>query len=129
MDKEASDNVEGAMSEASVSSGRGDLAHDEIDKLVWREDCLCLGILDSDVEGIFDCHNYFDGVQFDRKPETLNQFFRSVTPNTGPYDAAVIADAMSALFTRIGSGILFTHSQAGGPGRRYSTCRTQLRMI
>ena len=23
--------------------------------------------------------NYFDGVQFDRKPETLNQFFRSVT--------------------------------------------------
>ena len=58
----------------------------------------------------------FDGVQFDRKPETLNQFFRSVTPNTGPYDAGVIADAMSALFTRIGPGILFTHSQAGGPG-------------
>ena len=60
--------------------------------------------------------NYFDGVQFDRKPETLNQFFRSVTPNTGPYDAGVISDAMSALFDRIGPGILFTHSQAGGPG-------------
>jgi len=60
--------------------------------------------------------NYFDGVQFDRKPETLNQFFRSVTPNTGPYDAGVISDAMSALFGRIGPGILFTHSQAGGPG-------------
>jgi pimeloyl-ACP methyl ester carboxylesterase len=60
--------------------------------------------------------SYFDGVQFDRKPETLDQFFRSVTPNTGPYDAAVIADAMSALFTRIGPGILFTHSQGGGPG-------------
>ena len=60
--------------------------------------------------------NYFDGVQFDRKPETLNQFLRSVTPNTGPYDAGVISDAMSALFERIGSGILFTHSQAGGPG-------------
>jgi len=60
--------------------------------------------------------NYFDGVQFDRKPETLNQFLRSVTPNTGPYDAGVISDAMSALFDRIGSGILFTHSQAGGPG-------------
>lgn len=59
---------------------------------------------------------YFDGVQFDRKPETLNQFFRSVTPNTGPYDAGVISDAMSALFDRIGPGILFTHSQAGGPG-------------
>jgi pimeloyl-ACP methyl ester carboxylesterase len=64
--------------------------------------------------GIWPQH--FDGVQFDRKPETLNQFFRSVTPNTGPYDAGVISDAMSALFTRIGSGILFTHSQAGGPG-------------
>lgn len=51
-----------------------------------------------------------------RKPETLEQFFRSVTPNTGPYDARVIAGAMSALFTRIGPGILFTHPQAGGPG-------------
>ena len=60
--------------------------------------------------------NYFDGVQFDRKPETLNQFFRSVTPNTGPYDPGVISDAMSALFGRIGPAILFTHSQAGGPG-------------
>jgi pimeloyl-ACP methyl ester carboxylesterase len=60
--------------------------------------------------------NYFDNVQFDRKPETLDQFFRSVTPNTGPYDAGVISDAMSALFAKIGSGILFTHSQGGGPG-------------
>jgi pimeloyl-ACP methyl ester carboxylesterase len=59
---------------------------------------------------------YFEGVQFDRKPETLEQFLRSVTPNTGPYDAGVIADAMSALFARIGPAILFTHSQAGGPG-------------
>ena len=59
---------------------------------------------------------YFDNVQFDRKPETLNQFLRSITPNTGPYDAGVIADAMSALFTQVGPAILFTHSQAGGPG-------------
>ena len=60
--------------------------------------------------------SYFDNVQFDREPETLDQFFRSVTPNTGPYDAGVISDAMSALFARIGPGILFTHSQGGGPG-------------
>ncbi|WP_432729958.1 alpha/beta hydrolase [Variovorax sp. W6] len=60
--------------------------------------------------------NYFDNVQFDRKPETLEQFFRSVTPNTGPYDAAVISDAMSALFAKTGPAILFTHSQGGGPG-------------
>lgn len=60
--------------------------------------------------------NYFQNVQFDRDPAALDQFLRSVTPNTGPYDANVISDAMSALFDRIGSGILFTHSQAGGPG-------------
>jgi pimeloyl-ACP methyl ester carboxylesterase len=60
--------------------------------------------------------NYFDNVQFDRKPETLDQFFRSVTPNTGPFDAGVISDAMSALFARTGPAILFTHSQGGGPG-------------
>jgi len=60
--------------------------------------------------------SYFDNVQFDRKPETLEQFFRSVTPNTGPYDAGVISNAMAALFAKIGPAILFTHSQGGGPG-------------
>ncbi|KAB2703269.1 alpha/beta hydrolase [Brucella lupini] len=60
--------------------------------------------------------DYFENVQFDRKPETLDQFLRSVTPNTGPYDADVISDAMAALFNKTGAGILFTHSQAGGPG-------------
>ncbi|TQI74031.1 alpha/beta hydrolase family protein [Bosea sp. AK1] len=60
--------------------------------------------------------NYFDNVQFDRKPETLDQFFRSVTPNTGPYDAGVISNAMAALFAKTGPAILFTHSQGGGPG-------------
>lgn len=60
--------------------------------------------------------NYFGNVQFDRTPQTLDQFFRSITPNTGPYDAGVISDAMSALFTKIGPAILFTHSQGGGPG-------------
>ena len=60
--------------------------------------------------------NYFDNVQFDRKPQTLDQFFRSVTPNTGPYDAEVISDAMAALLAKTGPAILFTHSQGGGPG-------------
>lgn len=60
--------------------------------------------------------NFFDNVQFARDPQALDQFFRLVTPNTGPYDAGVISDAMSALFSRIGQGILFTHSQGGGPG-------------
>lgn len=60
--------------------------------------------------------DYFENVQFDRDPEALEQFFRSVTPNTGAFDAGVVSDAMSALFDRTGPGILFTHSQAGGPG-------------
>lgn len=60
--------------------------------------------------------NYFDNVQFDRKSETLNQFLRSVTPNTGPYDAGIISDAISALAAKTGPAVLFTHSQGGGPG-------------
>lgn len=60
--------------------------------------------------------NYFGNVQFDRSSATLEQFLRSVTPNTGPYDAGVISNAMSALFDRTGPAILFTHSQGGGPG-------------
>lgn len=59
---------------------------------------------------------YFDGVQFARDPETLNQFFRSMTPNTGPFDLEVVSEGASAVFKRIGPGILFTHSQGGGPG-------------
>ncbi|WP_090570901.1 alpha/beta hydrolase [Belnapia rosea] len=73
--------------------------------------------------------NYFDGVQFDRKPEALDQFLRSITPNTGPYDAGVIADAMSALFDRVGPGILFTHSQGGGPGWRTAMKSGNVRAI
>ncbi|RFB96560.1 alpha/beta hydrolase [Rhizobium leguminosarum bv. trifolii] len=60
--------------------------------------------------------NYFENVQFSRDPTALDQFFRSVTPNTGPYDPKVVSDAMSALFDKTGPSILFTHSQAGGPG-------------
>jgi Alpha/beta hydrolase family len=60
--------------------------------------------------------NYFDDVQFARDPETLNQYFRSMTPNTGPFDINVVSEGVSALFDKIGPGILVTHSQSGGPG-------------
>jgi hypothetical protein len=39
-----------------------------------------------------------------------------MTPNTGPFDMTVVSDSVSALFDKIGPGILFTHSQGGGPG-------------
>ena len=59
---------------------------------------------------------YFPGVQFAQDPETLNQYFRQMTPNTGDFDMKVISDAVSELFDKIGEGILVTHSQSGGPG-------------
>ena len=60
--------------------------------------------------------NYFPGVQFSRDPEALNQYFRQMTPNTGPFDVEVTSDAVVALFNKIGPAILVTHSQGGGPG-------------
>ncbi|WP_128152776.1 alpha/beta hydrolase [Apibacter raozihei] len=59
---------------------------------------------------------YFEGVQFAKDPETLNQYFRQMTPNIGSFDTDVIVDATSALFNKIGDGILVTHSHAGGFG-------------
>lgn len=55
-------------------------------------------------------------MQFSRDPEALNQYFRQMTPNTGPFDPEVVSDAVAALFDKIGPAILVTHSQAGGPG-------------
>ncbi|RUS67854.1 hypothetical protein CUZ56_00334 [Saezia sanguinis] len=60
--------------------------------------------------------DYFPGVQFPQDAESLNQYFRQMTPNTGPFDLDVISDALSALFDKAGPGILVTHSQGGGPG-------------
>jgi pimeloyl-ACP methyl ester carboxylesterase len=60
--------------------------------------------------------DYFPGVQFSSAPAALDQYFRAMTPNTGPYDAEINARAVVALFTKIGPSILVTHSQSGGPG-------------
>lgn len=60
--------------------------------------------------------NYFKGVQVAQDAQTREQFFRAMTPNTGPFDMGVVSDGVSALFDKIGPGILFTHSQGGGPG-------------
>lgn len=60
--------------------------------------------------------NFFPGIQFPQDQESMNQFFRQMTPNTGPFDAGIISDALAALHDKVGSGILVTHSQGGGPG-------------
>lgn len=60
--------------------------------------------------------DYFPNVQFPMDSASLEQFFRQMTPNTGGFDAGIVSDAIARLFNRIGSGILVTHSQGGGPG-------------
>ena len=60
--------------------------------------------------------DFFEGTQFARGDESLNQFFRQMTPNTGPFDVQVVSDAVAALFDRVGPGIMVTHSQGGGGG-------------
>ena len=58
----------------------------------------------------------YEGSQFPDDEESLNQFFRQMTPNTGDFDVNVITDAFVKIFERSGDGILFTHSQGGIPG-------------
>jgi pimeloyl-ACP methyl ester carboxylesterase len=60
--------------------------------------------------------DYFPGVEFSKDPEALNQYFRQITPDTGPIDINVNVEAVSALFDKIGPGVLVTHSHSGGMG-------------
>jgi Alpha/beta hydrolase family len=60
----------------------------------------------------------YPGVQFSRDPGALDQFFRQMVPNTGPYDVEVNTKAVAALFDKIGPAVLVTHSQSGTLGWR-----------
>lgn len=60
--------------------------------------------------------DFYEGVQFTKDKEALNQYFRQMTPNTGAFDMAVISDALASMYEKTGPGILVTHSQGGGPG-------------
>lgn len=60
--------------------------------------------------------NLYENSQFPQGEESLNQFYRQITPNTGAYDVDVISDAIAKIFDKSGEGILVTHSQGGGPG-------------
>ena len=73
--------------------------------------------------------NFYNGVQFSKDPEALNQFYRQMVPNAGPYDAQVNIDAVSALFDKISNGILVTHSQSGGPGWRTAIKNEKVKAI
>ncbi len=58
----------------------------------------------------------YEGSQFPDDPESLDQFFRQMTPNIGKFDQKVITDALVQVFEKTGDGILVTHSQGGRPG-------------
>ncbi len=73
--------------------------------------------------------NYFPGVQFSRDSEALNQYFRQMTPDTGPIDLDVDSDAVTALFNRIGPATLVTHSHSGGMGWRTAIKSRNVRAI
>jgi hypothetical protein len=73
--------------------------------------------------------DFFPGVQFSRDPEALNQYFRQMTPDTGPIDIDVTSDAVAALFKKIGPGILVTHSHSGGMGWRTAIKSRNVRAI
>jgi hypothetical protein len=60
--------------------------------------------------------DFFEGVQFKKDSATLNQYFRQMVPNLGPIDYNVNVSAITALFDKIGSAILVTHSHSGGMG-------------
>lgn len=82
--------------------------------------------------GIFRLGTYskfYPGVQFSKDTTALEQFFRQAVPNTGPYDAQLNIDAVSALFNKIGQGILLTHSQSGGPGWRTAMANDKIKAI
>lgn len=73
--------------------------------------------------------DFFPGVQFSREPEALEQYFRQMTPDTGPMDIDVNAEAVAALFHKIGPGILVTHSHSGGMGWRTVMKSPEIRAV
>ncbi len=87
---------------------------------------------DQDWFGIFRIGiwpDFFPGVQFSRDPQALNQYFRQITPDTGPLSPDLNSEAVGALFDRIGPGILVTHSHSGGMGWRTAIRSPNVRAI
>lgn len=74
-------------------------------------------------------YDYFPGVQFAKDAETLNQYFRQMTPNIGGFDMGIITDATSKLFDKIGEGVLVTHSHSGGFGWATAIKNTNIKAI
>jgi hypothetical protein len=64
--------------------------------------------------------NFFPVVQFSRTSETLNQYFRQMTLDTGPTDIKVNSDAVAALVEKTCQGILVSHSHNYSTPRKFA---------
>jgi len=73
--------------------------------------------------------DFYPDVQFSRDARALEQFFRQSVPNSAPYDVEVNTNAVSALFDKIGPGVLVTHSQSGTLGWRTGIKNRNVRAI
>jgi hypothetical protein len=60
--------------------------------------------------------NLYPNSQFPPGPEALNQFWRMMTPNTGPGNNDVVVPGVVAAIDKIGESVLLTHSASGLPG-------------
>lgn len=68
-----------------------------------------------------DPKHFFPNVHFSKDPKVLNQYWRQITPDTGPdggatgvgSGATIATDAVATLFDKIGPAILITHSASG----------------
>lgn len=72
---------------------------------------------------------YSENVQFPQDEESLDQFFEWITPNTGAFDANLVADATAEVFEESGDGVLVTHSQGGLPGWMAAAKQDKVRAV
>lgn len=70
-----------------------------------------------------------EGVLFPKDSQSMDNFFRMMTPNTGNVEEATIVNAMSAVFDKSGDGILFTHSAGGSPGWKTAIKNNRVKAI
>ena len=73
--------------------------------------------------------NAYEGSQFPHDEQSLDQFFRQMTPNTGDFDMKVITAAMAAVFEKTGPGVLVAHSQGGRPAWDIALASDNVRAI
>lgn len=73
----------------------------------------------------------YTGSQFPEGSKALEQFFRQMTPATGPYDAVLSGEGIAAAIDSSGfdGGIVITHSQGGSAGWRAAMLSDKVKAI